>query len=360
MKKTLAIGLLLCALISLAATASGEVYTPGREQCGKENCLWETPMDVTNENALWAALIQPITVVNGDARLQEMIYASPDSASDIVGEVTCMTQGVHVIEITEDGWAKIECYSSSFHDSKVKQYNQLVTGYIRADLLIQREAEVEYALVVDKLTQRLYLFHEGKLLDTLLVSTGKGDEEHPWNETRSGEYVLNSLTGAFPSDELICDYGIRYNDGDLIHEVPHTINESGKKYYGRTEPRLGTRASHGCIRIQRKRTPNGINMRWLWNEFQDKMGTKLIIWEDWPGRQIAYPDGAMQLYYNPDNGKDYHTASACYGVLEKYQPLTAFTYDQLEDAPFAELTACPYCSPPLRKQEIDEVNAQYR
>jgi len=347
-------------MFSQIGTAIGEDYTPGYEKCGKENCIWEIPMNITNESKIWSALIQPIIVIDGDPRSQTKIYSSPDSSSPVVGEVTCMSQGVHVLETTNNGWTRVECYSSSFKGSSVQQYNRLIVGYIRSELLKERDVEVEYALVVDKLTQKLYVFHEGSLLDTLSVSTGYADEEHPWNETRSGEYILNSPTGAFPSDNFICNYGIRYNDGDLIHEVPHIPDSSGSNNYGYTEPLLGTKASHGCIRVQRKRTPNGINMRWLWNELRDKMGTRLVIWEDWQGRQLTYPDSSLQLFYNPVNGECYHAAGTCYGVRDKYLPLTAFTYGQLDEDPFAKLNPCSYCNPPLRQYEIDLINLQYR
>lgn len=350
--------MLCCAMLLTVYTAQGECCTPGREACGRENCFWETPMDITNEEAIWKMLTHPMTVVRGDPRSQAPIYEKPDKASQVIGEVTCDSQGVHVLEVSDNGWAKIECYSSSFKGSEVEAYNELITGYLPGSLLEERNVKTKFGLVVDKFTQRLYLFRNGALLDTLLVSTGLADEAHPWNETRSGEYVLNTRSGAFPSEKLICNYGIRYNDGDLIHEVPHIENAYGKNYET-TEPKLGSRASHGCIRVQRKRTPNGINMRWLWSELKGQMGTRIVIWEDWQGRQLSIPDDALVLYYNPKGGENYHCADKCYGVRDEYLPLTQFTYGELENAAFAELGACPYCNPPLRATEIQKINDAY-
>ncbi len=315
-------------------------------------------MYIADEESVWEMLSQPMTIVRGDPRSQSPIYEKPDKDSRIIGEVTCDSQGVHVIEVLAAGWAKIECYSSSFKGSEVEAYNKLITGYLPSDLLKERSVKTKYGLVVDKLTQRLYLFHEGELLDVLLVSTGLADEEHPWNETRSGEYLLNTRSGAFPSEKLICNYGIRYNDGDLIHEVPHIVNSYGKNYET-TEPKLGSRASHGCIRVQRKRTPNGINMRWLWNALKGQMGTRIVIWEDWQGRQLSIPDNKLILYYNPDGGENYHCAAKCYGVRDEYLPLTQFTYGELDNKPFSDLGVCPYCNPPLRVTEIKRINEAY-
>ena len=349
---------LLTALPALAEEAPAPVNTPGRETCGKENCFWETEMDFTDEATMWAMLTAPMTVVDGNFRAQAEVYAEPTTDSQVVADVTRSTQGVHVLETLDNGWTKIELYSSSFAGSPTKAYNKLTTGYIQTELLVEVEVRTEFALVVDKLTQRLYIYQDGKLFDELMVSTGLGTEKDPENETRSGEYLLYSATGGFWSGDYLCNYGIRYNDGDLIHEIPHLEKESGDDY-SRTEKLLGQRASHGCIRVQRKRTEKGVNMRWIWTNMKDKMKTRIVIWEDWTGRQIDIPDASTPLYYNPKGGKDYHDSPTCYGVLEKYEPMTAFTYGELEDEAYAKLKVCTYCNPPLRAAEIEAINAAY-
>lgn len=332
--------------------------TPGRESCGQPNCYWETPMDYTDAAAVWAMLTSPMTVVDGDFRTRVYVRAEPSEDSTAIAEVTRSTQGVHVLETLDSGWTKVETYSSSFADSKVKAWNALVTGYLPTDLLKTREVDQEFGLVVDKLSQRLYLYQDGEFLEELACSTGLGTIEDPHNETRSGEFILFSPSGAFPSEEFTCNYGIRYNDGDLLHEIPH-LKRNGKQDYSRTEGKLGERASHGCIRIQRKRTPQGINMRWIWNNMYKQMGIRIVIWEDFAGRSIPLPAEDTALYYNPKGGKDYHDSPTCYGVLDKYEPMTAFTYGELETDGFAKLKACAYCVPPRRVGDISEINAAH-
>ena len=352
---------LLCVMLPLTALAedaaapADPVSTPGRERCGKENCFWETEMNVRDEAAMWAMLTAPMTVVDGNFRAQAEVYAEPSEESRVIAEVTRSTQGVHVLEHLDNGWTRIEVYSSSFSGSPVKAYNQLTTGYIQTGLLVEAEVRTEFGLIVDKLTQRLYIYQDGKLFDELLVSTGLPTKKDPENETRSGEYLLYSPTGGFWSGDMLCNYGIRYNDGDLLHEVPHLVRESGD-YYGRTEPLLGQRASHGCIRVQRKRTEKGVNMRWIWNNLRDKMSTRLIIWEDWQGRSVELPAAETPLYYNPKAGKNYHDSPTCYGVNDRYEPMTAFTYGELEEGDYAKLKACEYCNPPLRRADIEAIN----
>ena len=248
-------------------------------------------------------------------------------------------------------------HSSSFHDSKVKAWNKFVTGYLKESQLKTYTPRTDYGMVVDKLTQKLYIFKDGALFTTLAVSTGLYNERQPYNETRSGEFLIISRTGDFKSDNLICAKALRFNGGDLLHEVPHVLNADGSKNYKNCEPKLGTRASHGCIRVQRLKNAESINMTWIWNNI--KVGTKMVVWEDYQGRQIPVPKDDTPLYYNANGGSNYHSTANCNGVKEKYLPLTAFTYGELDTGDYADLTVCSYCYPPLRKGEIEQINQEH-
>ena len=182
--------------------------------------------------------------------------------------------------------------------------------------------------------------------------TGLVNKKQPWNETRSGEFLLMlPAVGGFQDGNMICSYAIRYNSGDLIHEVPHSTTSGYSTY----EPKLGEKASHGCIRVQRRRTPSGVNMEWIWEN--RKSNVKIVIWEDWQGRQIPYPEDDSAVYYNPKGGEYYHSAETCY--CAKGKTFTAFTYGELDSEPYSKLRRCSWCTPPLRKREIDEINAVY-
>ena len=337
------------------------IYTPnwGSPYYGQDETLnyWTLPMDITDEEAVWKVLTSPITVLdtgkNKAERTQITVRKEPSLEAEGVGVVTCVSQGIHVLETLDNGWSKIEAYSSSFHNSKVKAWNMLVQGYVETKYIKTTTPNQHYGYVVDKLTQRLYVFKDGKMISELLVSTGLSNERQPYNETRSGEFLLlTPAVGEFRSDNLYCAMAIRFDNGDLLHEVPHTLNRDGSNNYKNTEPKLGTRASHGCIRVQRKKTPEGINMRWIWDN--RKANTRLLIWEDWQGRQIPVPDDDLVLYYNPNGGEMYHRADNCYSAQGR--TFTAFTYGQLEEEPFASLICCDYCNPAMRREDIQAVN----
>ncbi len=334
---------------------------PGTVTTGTPGSYWETPMDITDEAAVWAMLTAPITVVKGDQKKQTYLYKEPDKNSERVADITFDSQGLHVLETRSDGWTLVEAYSSSFHDSKIKAWNQLTQGYIRTDMLQEKKVSQKYGLVVDKLTQKLYIFEDGKLYDTLEVSTGLVNDKQPYNETRSGEFLIVSPVGDFVSDNMVGELALRFNDGDFIHMVPY-IKRGDNKNYDYTEKALGTRASHGCIRVQRKRTPKGTSMRWLWDTLRKKphMGSvRVVIWEDVQGRQLPIPQPDLTLYYNANGGQNYHAAEVCFGVRDKYLPLKSFTYAELDTGDYARLTPCPYCFPPKRIAEIEEINAKY-
>ena len=353
-------------------TETSAVFTPSLGSPYTEDLgspYWTTPMDITDEEAVWNMLMQPITVVDPGKKTTEKsqvdIHREPDENSKVVGEVTCKSQGVRVIRHEDNGWSLIECYSSSFYTppTKTQAWNILVSGYVKTAYLKVVTPTDQLALVVDKLSQRLYVFQEGRLLTTLLCSTGlvmhNGKKYQPYNETRSGEFLLVSRVGEFSSDRLICSFAIRFNGGDMIHEVPHVLQKDGKtKDYRSTEPKLGTKCSHGCIRVQQAKSAEGINMAWIYNQVKSNNSRiKLIIWEDWQGRQLDEPSPDTTLYYNPKGGQFYHRYDHCYNG--KGITFTPFTYGELEEKPYSKLKCCPNCNPPLRLADIREINELY-
>ena len=331
-----------------------------------ENCYWCTPMSLDDEAAIWGMLTAPITVVDIDMNKQTVLYAEPDTSSEAIGMVTGQSQGLHVLARYENGWSLVETYSTSFHDSKVKNFNAFVTGYIETKKLKTVQVNQNYGIIIDKLTQRLYLYKDGHLETSLAVSTGKynpnAKKQQPYNETRSGEFlVIYTKTGSLKDEDsgMICSYALKFNAADYIHEVPHKVNKDGTNNYRGFEEILGTRASHGCIRVQAKKNPAGYNMSVLASlikKRQDKNCVKLVVWEDYQGRQVAIPSDDTPLYYNPNGGTMYHAVADCPSVKKKFLPLTAFTFGELDDAPYSKLTACPYCQPTPRRAFLEEIN----
>ena len=342
-------------------------HTPNEHsavKCDHDVCFWKLEMGHMDEEAIWKVLTQPVTVLTGKQREQVRVLARPDEdCKDYVGVVTCASQAVHVLE-RGDTWTLIEAYSSSEEGSAVKVFAEQFQGYVRTDRLKEEEVDQTYGIVIDKLQQRLYVFKEGKLFTTMLCSTGFAkNKEHLFHETPAGEFLMVSWVGGFQAETLWGAYGIRINSGILVHEVPsrEETDRNGVTFtsYARCERYLGEKASHGCIRVQRQLTPEGVNAKWLWDNLHRKPYTKVIIWDDLD-RELTYPSDELLLYYNPKGGTNYHSQPTCSLVKDKYEPMTSFTYGELDEKPYSKLTPCPGCAPQGRREKIDELNEKSR
>ena len=342
-------------------------HTPNEHsavKCDHDVCFWKMEMGHMDEEAIWKVLTQPVTVLTGKQREQVRVLARPDAdCKDYVGVVTCASQAVHVLE-RGDTWTLIEAYSSSEEGSAVKVFAEQFQGYVRTDRLKEEEVDQTYGIVIDKLQQRLYVFKEGKLFTTMLCSTGFAkNKEHLSHETPAGEFLMVSWVGGFQAETLWCAYGIRINSGILVHEVPsrEETDRNGQTFtsYARCERYLGEKASHGCIRVQRQLTPEGVNAKWLWDNLHRKPYTKVIIWDDLD-RELTYPSDDLLLYYNPKGGTNYHSQPTCSLVKDKYEPMTSFTYGELDEKPYSKLSPCPGCAPQGRREKIDELNEKSR
>ncbi len=312
--------------------------------------------DITDTKAVWDLLMKPITVL--DVSQVESVYPldapNGEKVNDdkLGGFINGASVAVHVLSEDQDGWTLIE---------GPDYYNRIIRGYVKTSLLKEMTPDPHLGIVVDKLTQRMYIFEDGELYSSVAVSTGLPNDKQPYNETAAGEYLMISPSGGFDAEGMWCDYAIRFNNGDKMHLVPGIRRADESLDYSRYEPLLGQKASHGCIRVARIANDDGVNMLWIWNTFRpiinaavrdSKQFPKLVIWDDW-GREVPYPDDDMPLYYNPDGGRNYHSDEYCSAVKDRYLPLTAFTYGELEEGFYATLTPCPYCATVRRKSEID-------
>ena len=254
----------------------------------------------------------------------------------------------------------IEAYSNDGTKTKDNYMmsidNKLIRGYVKKSVLLTKKPSQKYALLIDKLRQTLYIFEAGRIIGELEVSTGLNNAKQPYNESPAGEFLTVSRVGEFVSGTMRAQYAIRINGGTLLHEVPYRFGGDGKtKIYSEFEPELGKKASHGCIRIQRRQNAQGQNMLWLWEHLE--LNTRVFVWDD-QGRKMydpELPDANLVLYRNPDGGSNYHLDANCSGVKAKFLPLTGdFTYGDLTTGEFKKLTPCVYCGAPKRPETYFE------
>ena len=321
-------------------------------------CAWGLDIDridiydPEDQAKIWEVLMQP--VVTFDVGPKEHVYplvspdADPKNIDNLTGQIHGRTAGVHVLEDLGNGWALIEAFSADGYGSPDGDKfhglaNKLISGYVRTKQFKTITPYNRIGLVVDKYTQRMYVFRDGKLFTTLLISTGRPTAERPWNETSSGKYLIDSWVGKFPSRDMWCDMALRVNGGCLVHEVPHKVRADETRTYDPFESFLGQKASLGCVRVQRMRNNEKVNMAWLWNNL--KRNTPVLIWDDAGRAPIPVPEWALTVYHNPNGGKSYHSEPRCSAVRDRFLPLTALAYEALYEEPNNELLPCYGCVP---------------
>ena len=141
--------------------------------------------DVYDEAACWELLQKPITVL--DVSQTERVYpletpgGKKVNTDKLGGFINGASAAVHVLGEDEDGWTLIE---------GIDYYNRVIRGYVKTKLLKTVTPNDKYGVIIDKLTQRLYVYIEGKLWSSCLVSTGLPNDEQPYNETAAGGWAI--------------------------------------------------------------------------------------------------------------------------------------------------------------------------
>ena len=319
---------------------------------------WFGEFDPYDEEAAWSRLMEDITVLNVDQKEKVYLSDGPNGKRKTTDAHRGFFYGesvaVKVLE-EQDGWSRIQAYND---------YDELEDGWVRPGRLKTVSPNRTWGMIVDKRTQRLYLYKEGKLVAELLVSTGTTTGQNEgYCETASGDFLLVSATGGFWSGNLWCDQAIRFNGGDLLHMVPAVyrgekvgVNPDGTGDFSVCESALGSRASHGCIRVQRKANEDGYSHEWIWRNLRTEKNIKLIVWDD-DGRKLPETDASTPVYYNPNGGEKYHTDQNCGSVRSKYLPLTPLTYGTLARYPYTSLKPCSSCKAPERPEVVASRNA---
>ena len=337
----------------MAAQAKAQAVAAQRIEDAKEAIAssWFGEFDPLDEEAAWARLTAEITVLNVGSNEKVYLSDGPNGSRKTTDAHRGFFYGesvaVRVLD-EQDGWSLIEAYNDC---------DELESGWVRPGRLKTVTPNQEYGIIVDKMTQRLYLYKEGKLLTTLLISTGTtSGANEDYNETASGEFLLCSATGGFWSGNLWCDQAIRFNGGDLLHLVPAIASEDlTQKDYSVCESALGSRASHGCIRVQRVANEDGYNHQWIWDNLRSRKNIKIIVWDD-DGRKLPETAADASVYYNPTGGVKYHTDARCSSVRSTYLPLTEIAYGDLSSYPYTELTPCGTCGAPARPETVKAWN----
>lgn len=231
------------------------------------------PSSMDTQN-VWQAMMAPMAVAASGDLSHEPIYDRPGGKK--IGHVHGQTSGLIILGLNPDGFAKVGAWGT--------QDGSYIEGYIQQERLALKQPHPRWGLLIDKAAQKMYIYEadadagEGaKLLDTLDISTGLMARKKLFRETRAGAFITQKRVKSFSSDGYRYDFAIRIDGGNLIHEMGHRLSGKEKDFTGQT-PQLGTKASHGCVRVNPMPGGNGINAEWLWRRLP--RNTKVLVLDD--------------------------------------------------------------------------------
>lgn len=133
-----------------------------------------------------------------------------------------------------------------------------------------------YGVVIDKTAQTLTVYEAGKPVGRARVSTGLKAPDRAFRETRAGAFLTTDRLVSFDSGGYRCDYPIRIDGGNLLHQVGYLERTDGMADFSDQASQLGQRASEGCVRVDwRTDDEYTINAYWLWTHLPWR--TKVLV-----------------------------------------------------------------------------------
>ncbi len=239
--------------------------------------FWGLSSTSTDEE-IWAAIIRPMTVLNLDEQEVSSIYNTTADGRRKIATITGASQGINVLEYHTDGWALVEAYDN--------ETGAFVRGYLRSNKLKTVEPNTVYGFVIDKASQTLSVFMNGKRIGSCLVCTGKPTVEALSRETTAGEFICVTRNGTVSYlSSGYSKYTIRFNNNQRLQEIPST--KKGGSDFSILQPLLGTKATRGNVAIPHiASTDGGINAEWIWNITDANRKVKVLILDDKPRNMI--------------------------------------------------------------------------
>lgn len=226
--------------------------------------------ETLDDAAVWAAMQQPsvVAALHADTDHQT-IFAEPDRHSAALGTIHGNTQSVEVLALTGDGWAQVAAWN---HERGAR-----VIGYVPSDVLQTVTPAAHVGVLIDKRTQTMAVYMDGKRLDAFPISTGLMVTGKLFRETPAGAFLTSERILSFEDDGYRYTNPIRYDGGNLLHMLGKKTTR-GLADYSIQAAELGKKASHGCVRLPRMPGAGGLNGYWLWTHLPYR--TRVLILDD--------------------------------------------------------------------------------
>jgi len=227
------------------------------------------PEELTEE-AIWAAMMAPVTVLDIGAMQHQRVYSAPSETSPSLGMVHGQTAGLDILEIRNDGFAKVR---AARHGD-----GHWITGYVPDKKLKTIQPHQRYGVLIDKNAQTITVYEQGRKLGSLNISTGiyvpPGVKSF---DTVPGAFLTQARIAEFTSEGIRYEYAMRIDGGNLLHGAGYQVRQ-GQRDYSLQETTLGQVASHGCVRIDNRISDDDLNAWWLYANLP--RNTKVLVLPD--------------------------------------------------------------------------------
>ena len=238
---------------------------------------WALDASASDEE-IWAAITKDLVGVNVGETESVYIYDSTKEGRKRIGSVSGISQGLNVIKERDDGWTLVEAFRN--------EDGAFVRGYIRSNKLRVAEPNTLYGMTIDKATQTLTVYQEGKRIGSCKVSTGLPANKYLHRETPAGEFITVTRRGTIEFyGQGYSQDAIRINGAYSLCEIP-TTKKKGKDF-SLLEDSLGEKATRGNICLpQAASSDGGINADWIWDMTDENKRVKVLIFDDKPRTDV--------------------------------------------------------------------------
>ena len=223
--------------------------------------------ETLDDAAVWQAMMAPLTVVKGRAIVRQNVFERPDPKSPVLGQVSSETAGLNVLALEGD-YAKVGAWR--FSDGSYME------GYVPSDRLTTLHPNRHWGLLLNKQEQTMTVYHDGVVVGKTRTSTGMMLAEKTKQETRAGAFALGQRLPSFDNLGFRYRYAMRVDGRNLMHQLGYPL--TGTMNFEYEDARMGGKASHGCIRIDRFPGEGDINAFWLWTHLPGT--TKMLVLDD--------------------------------------------------------------------------------
>lgn len=190
-----------------------------------------------------APKIEPLYVGNDSEITKIRVRKGPSLNTGIAGHIYGSTQEIKVLGKSGD-----------FYKVQATDYDSLntINGYIKSDYVKKVIPNNRYSILVSIANQKVYIYENNKLIKSFICSTGMSG-----TPTIKGRFLIGGRGPSFGQEHgYICYNFIRFNYNYLFHSVLHNLDGSIiQSEYNK----LGTQASHGCIRLKDE------DIKWMYN-----------------------------------------------------------------------------------------------